>query len=705
MQNIFIELLPPWIETGLQPAFYDKESGTVLQQVSRMWAKMIQLGQAFNDFSEDTAETVNEYIAKFVELHDYVEDYFANLDVQEEINNKLDNMVEAGTLQEIITTYIQSNVAWTFDTVADMKAATNLVSGSYARTLGFHSVSDGGGAIYKLTNSGVANEMDKIAVGSLIANLINGKSVKQYGAYGDDSHDDTTVIQYVITNNKVVYIPQGTYKITDELDLVSQRHIYGDGQMSVLKSYYSSSSVKYILKAASDETSIQRTIIENLSFGNSDVDKVAGGIYIEYALRGVVLHNLWFSLSNPIKLGNKTWGIVDVSNIFSTYLPTTPSNLAIGLYAEGNTVYGDNLEFIGDFEKGIYLTTVNVVRLTNLNVSGSGDDHLMKNAITVEDTKDVVINTGWFEHVVADSDDINTKNINILNSSNVRIINTHLSVSSLYVDGSTDVKLENNRYYRASAGLRIMNGSTITCDSISLGFVNYQTRASYTNGDVTVVDIPNISGTNMIDNPLLLNGTTAPITRTNNSSVSFSSDTVNYYSGDKSNQYTTTSNNEGVRLTISSIGKVGKTYTALFVVRAISNIKNLYFDNTGINTSSDYPIISKYPKDSNWYILRYTGKMAESTCRIDLRASLEDTTQNGVFAVDSIYLFEGNHDNSIPVALDKKQFMKFNKLYTSYAPTDGTWSAGDTVYNNFASDTTTLCWVYNGSSWVTKTVA
>ena len=87
MQNIFIELLPPWVETGLQPAFYDKESGTVLQQVSRMWAKMIELGKAFNDFSKDTSNTVNEYIAKFVELHDYVHDYFDNLDVQEEINN------------------------------------------------------------------------------------------------------------------------------------------------------------------------------------------------------------------------------------------------------------------------------------------------------------------------------------------------------------------------------------------------------------------------------------------------------------------------------------------------------------------------------------------------------------------------------------------------------------------------------------------
>lgn len=38
----------------------------------------------------------------FVDLHNYVEDYFTNLDVQEEINNKLDEMAQNGVLSEII---------------------------------------------------------------------------------------------------------------------------------------------------------------------------------------------------------------------------------------------------------------------------------------------------------------------------------------------------------------------------------------------------------------------------------------------------------------------------------------------------------------------------------------------------------------------------------------------------------------------------
>ena len=85
----------------------------------------------------ENAEALEELQTLYVQLKKYVDDYFGNLDVQEEINNKLDQMAEDGTLQEIITAYIQANVAWTFDTVADMKAATNLVNGSYAQTQEF----------------------------------------------------------------------------------------------------------------------------------------------------------------------------------------------------------------------------------------------------------------------------------------------------------------------------------------------------------------------------------------------------------------------------------------------------------------------------------------------------------------------------------------------------------------------------------------
>lgn len=103
MENVFIDLLPPWVETGLQPAFYDKESGTVLQQTARMYAKVNQVVESVNHQNE----VVAEYVEKFNELHDYVYDYFDNLDVQEEINNKLDDMYEHGELGNLLRVLVQ----------------------------------------------------------------------------------------------------------------------------------------------------------------------------------------------------------------------------------------------------------------------------------------------------------------------------------------------------------------------------------------------------------------------------------------------------------------------------------------------------------------------------------------------------------------------------------------------------------------------
>ena len=241
MENIFVEFLPPWVETGLQPAFYDKESGTVLQQTARMYARVNMLIRMFNKLSKNTKteieqfetsvnHTVDDYIEQFNQLHDYVHDYFDNLDVQEEINNKLDAMQEAGTLQEIITTYIQSNVAWTFDSVAEMQSATNLIDGSYARTLGYYNVNDGGGALYHISESEPSGYYETLTSG-LYAEIVieDTMNIKQFGAKGDGTTDDKNAIQNALNTRSKIIIPESTnpYMLSGVVQVYNDVTFYG----------------------------------------------------------------------------------------------------------------------------------------------------------------------------------------------------------------------------------------------------------------------------------------------------------------------------------------------------------------------------------------------------------------------------------------------------------------------------------------------
>ena len=56
------------------------------------------------------AAAVTELQGYYIELQDYVNNYFDNLDVQQEINNKLDKMAEDGSLLDIINQYFADEI-------------------------------------------------------------------------------------------------------------------------------------------------------------------------------------------------------------------------------------------------------------------------------------------------------------------------------------------------------------------------------------------------------------------------------------------------------------------------------------------------------------------------------------------------------------------------------------------------------------------
>ena len=154
----------------------------------------------------NNGEATHELQVLFTELQSYVNNYFDNLDVQDEINNKLDQMLEDGVLEQIIEQFLQLTSLICFDNVADMKTSVNLANGSYAKTLGYFEKNDGGESLYKIrtiTNNDVVDEGSIIALNdnTLVAELVINRTeinVAQFGVKGDGIYDDSIGIQKAI---------------------------------------------------------------------------------------------------------------------------------------------------------------------------------------------------------------------------------------------------------------------------------------------------------------------------------------------------------------------------------------------------------------------------------------------------------------------------------------------------------------------------
>lgn len=135
----------------------------------------------------------------------------------------------AGTVEDL-----SKVAAHSFETVADMKAYNDFLSGDICHTNGFHTSGDGGAAWYVISATGTANEMDVIACGDLFANLIiveNHATPEMFGAYGDNSHDDYASIQQMFNSNASVFnFRENRYMISQAIEINrSDITVFGNG--------------------------------------------------------------------------------------------------------------------------------------------------------------------------------------------------------------------------------------------------------------------------------------------------------------------------------------------------------------------------------------------------------------------------------------------------------------------------------------------
>lgn len=186
---------------------------------------------------------VEELQAKYVELKGYVDNYFDNLDVQEEINNKLDEMADSGELENLIGQYIQLATTYVYNNVNEMINADNLVNGSFARTSGFYTYNDGGGANYKIrtiTNEDTVDNKKIFALvndNTLIAELLPLDHItpQMLGANCDGETDDSAYVleAFNIARDKsITLLLNKIYYINDDITLDGDEKIVNINQES-----------------------------------------------------------------------------------------------------------------------------------------------------------------------------------------------------------------------------------------------------------------------------------------------------------------------------------------------------------------------------------------------------------------------------------------------------------------------------------------
>lgn len=181
------------------------------------------------DYLNKTMDNVNKLSENFDELQsafntlkDYVENYFDNLDVQEEINKKLDEMVKDGTLLSLFSSYM----FYTLTNVEELKKA-NLLNNSKVKTLGYYTINDGGGSEYYIVSEKPTNYCVKLNNGNYAILNKNANNVRQFGAKGDGIHDDTNSIQECINNRNNIIIDNGTYLVSNTIYLKNGQSITG----------------------------------------------------------------------------------------------------------------------------------------------------------------------------------------------------------------------------------------------------------------------------------------------------------------------------------------------------------------------------------------------------------------------------------------------------------------------------------------------
>lgn len=478
------------------------------------WQLFCKLGKEMNKIitSENTLGTQMENVTNaFIELQNYINNYFDNLDVQEEINNKLNEMAESGELLNLITQYLNSNALLIFNNISDLQNSNSLIIGANVKTLGYYNYLDGGGSLYKIIEKPDIITSDIIEINNDIsAKLIieNGiVNVKQFGAKGNNLEDDTTYIQnafdFCMENDYNLYFPNGIYKTTRPIGISTSLEksktlptIFGEKQTGIsanLANKELSGAVILYYGKGEKAIQLQNTNKQNFFVGGSIKDisilnigdmKTDGsiGLYLEgcidYRLYNVSCIGFNYGFYNKYGWSFDCYGLICVRNTIGIYLDDNSN--ACGFF--GSQIHQNeiNVKIVSgvniDFEKATLEgggTAVVITSQDNINVSPANIS--FKNCYLEANRRGFLI--GKDENNIT-SDKI----IDVINISNINIDSAYLDYVFEF-DNTRHINISNIRYGQPKP-LYTATNNTLYVEFKNLGnkFYNFiQNRNMLTN--------------------------------------------------------------------------------------------------------------------------------------------------------------------------------------------------------------------------------
>lgn len=207
---------------------------------------------------------------------------------------------------------------------------------------------------------------------------IGAANIRDYGAIGDGIHDDTIAIQRCLDSNRSIYIPTGTYIITNTITLPSNTSVIGAGLNSVIKA----ASNNFDMIKTENFDNLTGTDTHNAKVGNWYISNIVidGSYYSDPDLNilsnrtagsGLMIYGDNFHLENVIVSNCPTHGIWLENNTYNNpayNLLKSGENSLFNVCVKLNGCHGLYAYHCFDF------CAVNLVSATNNRKNGDFDN-------------------------------------------------------------------------------------------------------------------------------------------------------------------------------------------------------------------------------------------------------------------------------------------------------------------------------------------